>query len=205
MTKILKSKYKASRRLGASLWGSNKDSFNKKSTRPGQHGANPMHKLSDYGMHLRAKQRLKNHYGRITEKQFRNLFALARKQKGNTAECFIGLLETRLDAVIYRLGIAPTIFAARQFVSHCHITVNGKRVNIPSYRVSIGDEIAVKEASKQVPVIIESVQINAANVPDYFEFDAGKMSGKLLRIPTTADVPYPFDPEVHFIVEMYSK
>lgn len=204
MTKILSSKFKASRRLGTSIWGSGKDSFNKRSSRPGQHGANTMHKLSDYGLHLRAKQRLKNHYGRVTEKQFRNLFILARKNKGNTAEAFIGLLESRLDAVTYRLGIAPTIFAARQIVSHGHMRVNGKRVNIPSYRVAVGDIIEVKDSSKQLPIILESVK-NNSHVPDYFEFNAAKLSGKMLRVPLTSDVPYPFDPEVHLVVELYSK
>lgn len=205
MTKILSAKYKASRRLGVSIWGDNKDPFNKRNYRPGQHGQTTIVKNSDYGLHLKAKQRIKAHYGRINERQFRNTFALAQKMKGNTGENFIALLESRLDAVVYRMNIAASIFAARQLVTHGHIRVNGKKVNIPSYRLKVGDVINLKDSSAQLPVIIESVQKMSRTVPDYMEFDSNSMTGKFNRLPIISDVPYPFEPEVHFVVELYSR
>jgi small subunit ribosomal protein S4 len=205
VTKILSAKYKASRRLGVSIWGDDKDPFNKRNYRPGQHGQTTIVKNSDYGLHLKAKQRIKAHYGRINERQFRNLFSLADKMKGNTGENFIGLLESRLDAVVYRMNIASSIFGARQLVTHGHIKVNGKKVNIPSYSLKVGDEITLKDSSKQVITIVESVQKMTRTVPDYMEFDAGKLTGKFTRKPAISDVPYPFDPEVHFVVELYSR
>ncbi len=205
MTKVLKSKYKVSRRLGVSVWGDSKDAFNKRNYRPGQHGPSGLVKTSDHGIHLKAKQRLKNFYGRITEKQFRNTFKLASKAKGNSAEIFVGLLERRLDAVVYRMNLAPTIFAARQLVSHGHIVVNGKRLNIPSARVKVGvDVVGVAEKSRQLPIILESVARNDRKVPDYIEFDAKDLSGKISRLPITSDVPYPFEPDLNLIVEFYS-
>lgn len=205
MTKIIRSKYKASRRLGTSIWGDSKDAFNNNNTRPGQHGANTMVKVSDYGLHLKAKQRVKTHYGYITEKQFRNAFKKAASIKGNTGENFIGLLESRLDAIVYRMNIAPTIYSARQIVSHKHIKVNGKTVNIPSYKVSPGDVIELKESSKQITLIMGSVNNMTRAVPSYIEFDPKSMSGKFTRLPSISDVPYPFDPEVNLIVELYSR
>jgi small subunit ribosomal protein S4 len=206
MTKIVKAKFKASRRLGVSIWGSGKDAIHKKNYKPGQHGqTGMMPKISDYGMHLKAKQRIKVHYGRINEKQFRNIFASAQKMKGNTGENFIGLLERRLDAIIYRMNIAPTIFAARQLVTHGHITVNGKKVDIPSCRLSVGDEVALKDSSKQIPMILESVTKMERMVPDYISFESDDLKGKFVRVPVISDVPYPFDPEMHFLVELYSR
>ncbi|WP_342278937.1 30S ribosomal protein S4 [Candidatus Tisiphia endosymbiont of Myopa tessellatipennis] len=205
MTKIINSKYKASRRLGVSLWGDSKDAFNTRNYRPGQHGQNSMVKTSDYGLHLKAKQKLKCHYGRINEKQFRNTFTLAQKMKGNTGENFIALLERRLDAVIYRMNIAPTIFAARQFVTHGHIKVNGKKVNIPSIRLKEGDVIELKESAKQIPVILETASKQGKIVPSYLTFDSNSLSGQFVRIPVISDVPYPFELEVHLVVELYSR
>jgi len=205
VTKIISSKYKASRKLGVSLWGDSKDAFNTRNYRPGQHGQNSMVKTSDYGVHLKAKQKLKCHYGRINEKQFRNTFALAQKMKGNTGKNFIGLLERRLDAVIYRMNIAPTIFAARQFVTHGHIKVNGKKADIPSMRLKEGDVIELKESAKQIPVILETVSKQENTVPGYLTFDAHSLSGKFVRIPVISDVPYPFEPEVHLVIELYSR
>lgn len=206
MTKILSTKYKASRRLGVSIWGNDKDPFHKKNYRPGQHGQTPsMNKTSDYGMHLKAKQRIKAHYGRINERQFRNVFKLALKMKGNTGENFIGLLESRLDAVVYRMNIAATIFGARQLVTHGHICVNGKKVNIPSFRLKSGDVVTLKDSSKQLPVVIESVGKLSRQVPDYIDFDPAHVTGKFVRMPAISDVPYPFEPEVHFVVELYSR
>ncbi|HJD55822.1 MAG TPA: 30S ribosomal protein S4 [Rickettsia endosymbiont of Pyrocoelia pectoralis] len=205
MTKIVKSKYKASRRLGVSLWGDSKDAFNTRNYRPGQHGQNTMIKTSDYGLHLKAKQRLKCHYGRITEKQFRNIFAFAQKMKGNTGENFIGLLESRLDTLVYRMNIAPTIFAARQLVSHGHIRVNGRKADIASMRLKENDIIEIKESSKQIPVIKESISKQGQTTADYVSFDADSTSGKYLRIPTISDVRYPFEPEVNLVIELYSR
>lgn len=205
MTKILSAKYKASRRLGVSIWGDNKDPFNKRNYRPGQHGQTTIVKNSDYGLHLKAKQRIKAHYGRINERQFRNIFLLAQKMKGNTGENFIALLETRLDAVVYRMNLSNSIFGARQLVTHGHIKVNGQRVNVPSYRLKVGDVVTLKDASSRLPVIVESVEKMSRTVPDYMEFDANSMSGKFNRIPAISDVPYPFDPEIHFVVELYSR
>jgi small subunit ribosomal protein S4 len=206
LSKIVKAKYKASRRLGVSIWGNDKDPFHKKNYRPGQHGlSGAMIKASDYGLHLKAKQRIKSHYGRINEKQFRNIFTLARKMKGNIGENFIGLLERRLDAVIYRLNIAPTIFAARQLVTHGHILVNGKKLNIPSARLKEGDEVTLRESSRSMVPIVESVAKMARTVPDYMQFDPNNFTGKFMRIPAASDVPFPFQAEVHMVVEFYSR
>lgn len=205
MTKIISSKYKASRRLGVSIWGDSKDSFNKKNYRPGQHGQNTMTKTSDYGLHLKAKQKIKCHYGRVNERQFRNTFMLAQKMKGNTGENFVGLLERRLDVVVYRMNLAPTIFTARQLVSHGHIKINGKKVNIPSQRLKESDIVELKDSSKQIPVILESATKQSRTVPDYLSFDVNSMSGKLVRVPMISDVPYPFESEIHLVVELYSR
>jgi small subunit ribosomal protein S4 len=205
VTKILSSKYKASRRLGVSIWGDRKDPVHNNNTKPGQHGANTMAKVSDYGAHLKAKQRIKCHYGPITEKQFRNTFKKAQKMKGNSAENFLGMLERRLDAMVYRMNLAPTIFSARQLVSHKHIKVNGKYVNIPSYMVKIGDIVEIKDASREVLLVSEAVSKMSRRIPDYIEFDTKGMSGKMTRLPAIADVPYPFEPEFNMIVELYSR
>lgn len=204
MTKIVKAKYKVSRRLGNSIWGNEKDPFHTKNYRPGQHGSGNRGKVSDYGLHLNAKQTVKSHYGRVTEKQFRNVFKIASKMKGNTAENFAGLLERRLDMVIYRMNFAPTIFAARQLVAHCHVRLNGKKVNIASQRVKVGDKIEIKEAAKQIPVIMEAVQKLQRPVPDYLSMDPGKMEGEFLRVPMISDIPYPFQANFGKIIEYYS-
>lgn len=204
MTKIVKAKYKVSRRLGSSIWGNEKDPFHTKNYRPGQHGPGTRGKVSDYGLHLNAKQLVKNHYGRVTETQFRNIFKLASKMKGNTAENFAGLLEQRLDMVVYRMNFAPTIFAARQLVSHCHVRLNGKKVNIASQRVQVGDVIEIKDNSKDITNIMESIQKLSRPVPEYLAIDPAKMSGQLVRIPMISDIPYPFQPNFGKIVEYYS-
>lgn len=206
MTNILRSKYKASRRLGVSIWGSAKDSYNKKNYRPGQHGVEAAGgRPSDYGLHLQAKQRLKAHYGRVNERQFRNMFAEADRMRGNTGDNFIGLLERRLDSVVYRMTAAPTIFAARQMVSHKLIKVNGRKVNIPSYQVRVGDVVELVDSAKQMVNVTTSVQSRSRPVPDYIAFDENDISAKLSRIPTEADVPYPFEANVHLVVEYYSR
>jgi len=205
VTKIIKAKYKVSRRLGASVWGDGKDPIHTKNYRPGQHGAaSARNKTSDYGLHLQAKQIVKAHYGRMTEKQFRNTFALASKMKGNTAENFAGLLEKRLDMIVYRMNLAPSIFAARQLVSHGHIRLNGKKVNIPSQRLKENDVVEFKENSKQIVVYMASAQKQERSVPEYLTVDAGTMSGKFIRTPMISDIPYPFTADFGKIIEYYS-
>jgi len=204
VTKILKSKFKASRRHKVSIWGSDKDAFHTRNYRPGQHGASGQVKVSDYGIHLNAKQKLKKHYGMVTERQFKNLFKLAAKKKGNTGENFIGLLESRLDIIVYRMNLAPTIFAARQLVNHKHVKVNGKVVNIPSCRVSIGDEIELTDSAKKMFIVEAAVNKMERAIPDYLSFDPDTGRGKFFRVPQTSDVPYPFDPEINLIIEFYS-
>ncbi len=206
MTKRLDSKYKISRRLGVSLWGNDKDPFNKRGYAPGQHGAAAKRKKpSDYGTQLREKQKLRGYYGNITERQFRKIYQEAARLKGDTGENLIGLLESRLDTVVYRMGLVATPFAARQLVSHGHIRVNGKKVNIPSYIVSEGDEIEVREKSRQIAVILEMVQNPDRTVPEYIEFDKNEMKAKFIRAPKLAEVPYPVVMEPNFVIEYYSR
>jgi small subunit ribosomal protein S4 len=204
VTKITNAKFKASRRLGVSIWGDDKDPIHKRNYRPGQHGVSGQHKTSDFGAHLKEKQKLKLHYGTITEKQFRNTFKKASKKKGNTAEIFVAMLESRLDAVIYRLNLAPTIFAARQIVSHRHVKVNGRTANIPSMQLKPGDEVELKDKSKQIPVVVDAVENVKRPVPDYLELEAESRKGKFVREPYISDVPYPFEPQVNMVVEYYS-
>lgn len=205
MSKRLATKYKISRSLGVSLWGRAKDSFNVRNYGPGQHGpAGKKSIISDYGKQLRAKQQLKKYYNMI-EGQFRRSYAEAARRKGDTGENLIGLLESRLDAVVYRANFAPTIFAARQLVSHKHILVNGKKVNIASYLVKLGDVIEVKEKSRQIPLIAEAVQVMEREVPSYFEYDAKAMKATFLRLPKLEEVPYPVVMEPNLVVEFYSR
>lgn len=207
MTKILKSKYKASRRLRTSIWGDAKDPFLKKNYGPGMHGPSSRGtKPSDYGEHLKAKQILKSHYGRVTERQFKTDFMKADRKKGNTALNFISMLERRLDVVVYRLNFAPTIFAARQLVSHKHIKVNDKVVNIGSYKVKDGDIISIVEKAKTIPVVAESLQKPSRSVPSYLTLDAENFNGKFINSPDSiSSVPYPFEVDMNLIVEHYSK
>ena len=197
-------KYKISRRLGESLWGRAKDPVNRRSYGPGQHGQ-AKKKLSDYGQQLRAKQKLKAYYGNLTEKQFRKLYDEARRLKGDNSENLIGLLERRLDAVVYRMCVVPTPFAARQFVNHGHVKVNGRRVNIPSYTVKEGDVIELKDKSKELAIVLESVQSPERDVPEYIEFDEKAMKATFTRTPKLADVPYPVKMEPNLVVEFYSR
>jgi len=206
VTKRLDAKYKISRRLGVSLWGNDKDPFNKRGYAPGQHGAAAKRKKpSDYGTQLREKQKLRGYYGNITERQFRKIYQEAARMKGDTGENLIGLLESRLDTVVYRMGLASTPFAARQLVSHGHIRVNGKKVNIPSYNVAEGDEVEVKEKSRQIAVIMELVQTPHRTVPEYIEFDKNEMKAKFVRTPKLAEVPYPTIMQPNFVIEFYSR
>ena len=205
MTKRVRAKYKIDRRLGQNIWGRPKSPLNKRESRPGQHGERRQGKLSDYGQQLRAKQKLKGYYANITERQFRGIYEEAGRMKGSTSEHLIGLLERRLDAIVYRAKFVPTPFAARQFVSHGHVMVNGHRVNIPSYRCKIGDVVEVKEKGKQMPLLLEAIKSAERDVPDYIEADHGKMTAKLVRVPALSDVPYPVHMEPNLVVEFYSR
>jgi small subunit ribosomal protein S4 len=204
MTKRISSKYKIDRRLGVNLWGRPKSPVNKREYGPGKHGQRRF-KMSDFGVHLQAKQKLKGYYGNIGERQFRNYYREASRRKGDTGENLVGLLERRLDAVIYRMKFVPTVFAARQFVNHGHILVNGKRVNIPSYLVKEGDAIQLKEKSFEIPMVLEAIDSPERDVPDYVEVDYRKMKGTFIRTPKLADVPYPVQMEPNLVIEFYSR
>jgi len=205
VTKRTDAKYKISRRLGAALWGNAKDPFNKRGYAPGQHGIAKRKKTSDYGTQLREKQKLRGYYGNITERQFRKIYAEASRRRGDTGENLIGLLESRLDTVVYRMGVVASVFAARQFVNHGHVRVNGKKVNIPSYNVQEGDVIELKEKSKQMATVMGMIQNPERSVPEYIEFDNTAMKAKFIRVPKLAEVPYPVQMQPNFVIEFYSR
>lgn len=205
MTKRLNAKKKLSRKLGASLWGQAKDPFVKKNYKPGQHGKAMKGRTSDYGTQLRAKQKMKFYYGNISERQFFNTFMSAQKMKGDNSENFINLLESRLDVIVYRANFVPTIFAARQFVNHKHVLVNGKAVNIPSYRLKVGDVVSVREKSRKLNIVMESLQKMERDVASYLVLDKDLFTIKLTTEPTFAEVPYACEMEPHLITEFYSR
>lgn len=204
MTKRNESKYKINRRLGVNLWGRPKSPVNVRDYRPGQHGQR-RRKLSDFGTQLAAKQMLKGYYGNVGERQFRRYYAEAARRPGDTSEQLVGLLERRLDAVIYRMKFVPTIFSARQFISHKHIKVNGERVNIPSYLVNEGDVIEVVESARQMGLVLEAIESSERDVPDYIEVDHKALTGKFVRTPKFADIPYPVQMQPNLVVEFYSR
>jgi small subunit ribosomal protein S4 len=205
MTKRVQAKHKIDRRMGQNIWGRPKSPVNKREYGPGQHGQRRKGKLSDFGIQLKAKQKLKGYYANINERQFRGIYAEASRMPGDTSQNLIGLLERRLDAIVYRSKFATTMFAARQFVSHGHVKVNGKKANIASMRVRAGDTVEVVQRSKELPVVLEAAQLAERDVPDYLEVDHKAMTAKLTRIPTLSDVPYPVQMEPHFVVEYYSR
>jgi len=205
VTKRTAAKYKIDRRMGENIWGRAKSPVNRREYGPGQHGQRRKGKVSDFGLQLRAKQKLKGHYGDLTEKQFRKIFAEAERVRGDTGELLIGLLESRLDAVVYRAKFVPTVFAARQFVNHGHVLVNGKRVNIPSYRVQEGDLIEVRQKSKQLAVVLEAVGLSERDVPDYIEADHSKLTATFVRRPGLADVPFAVQMEPNLVIEYYAQ
>jgi small subunit ribosomal protein S4 len=205
MTKRNEAKYKIDRRMGQNIWGRPKSPVNRREYGPGQHGQRRKGKLSDYGVQLRAKQKLKGYYANISERQFRGIYEEAIRMKGDSGAHLIALLERRLDAVVYRAKLVPTIFAARQFVNHGHIKVNGRRVNIPSFRCKVGDFVEVKDASKQLALVLEATGLAERDVPDYIEVDHSKMTAKFARVPLITDVPYPVQMEPHLVVEYYSR
>ncbi|PCJ58226.1 MAG: 30S ribosomal protein S4 [Rhodospirillaceae bacterium] len=207
MTKRLQSKYKINRRLGVNLWGRPKSPVNRREYGPGQHGQTNQRRrrVSDFGTQLSAKQKLKGYYGNIGERQFRNVYQEAVRQKGDTGERLIGLLERRLDIIVYRMKFVPTVFAARQFVNHGHIRVNGQRVTIPSYRVKEGDVIEIKEKSRELIIVLDAVQSQERDVPEYIDVDHKEMKGTFVRVPALGDVPYPVQMEPNLVVEFYSR
>ena len=205
MSKRSSAKYKIDRRMGQNIWGRPKSPVNKREYGPGQHGQRRKQKLSDFGTQLKAKQKLKGYYANISERQFQRIYAEAARMKGDTSQNLIGLLESRLDAIIYSAKFVPTPFAARQFVSHGHIRVNGKKVNIPSYRCKVGDVIEVRERSKQLGLVLESVDLAERDVPEYVEADHSKMTARYVRQPAFSDVPYPVMMEPNLVDEFYSR
>jgi small subunit ribosomal protein S4 len=209
MTKRAQAKGKIDRRHGQNIWGRPKSPVNKREYGPGQHGQRRKGKLSDFGTQLRAKQKLKGYYGNISERQFKNIYYEAIRRTGDTSEHLVGLLESRLDAIVYRAKFVPTVFAARQFINHGHVQVNGKRVNIASYRAKPGDKpgdvITVKDASKELALVLEASQAPERDVPEYIGADHNKMTATFLRVPALSDVPYPVHMEPHLVVEFYSR
>ena len=191
--------------MGENIWGRPKSPVNRREYGPGQHGQRRKGKLSDYGVQLKAKQKLRGYYGNISEKQFRGIYHDAIRMKGDSGAHLIGLLERRLDAVVFRAKFAPTPFASRQLINHGHILVNGKKVNIASFRCKVGDVIEVKEKSKQLALVLESQALAERDVPDYIELDGAKMTAKFARIPALSDVPYAVRMEPHLVVEYYSR
>ncbi len=197
-------KYKIDRRLGCNLWGRPKSPFNRREYGPGQHGQRRK-KPTDFGTQLMAKQKLKGYYGNIGEKQFRKYYEQATSRKGDTSENLIEILERRLDAVVYRMKFVPTVFAARQFVSHGHVLVNGVRVTIPSYQVKDGDVLEVREKAREIPMVLEAINSVEREVPEYVDVDHSKMTGTFVRGPQIADVPYPVQMEPNLVIEFYSR
>ena len=205
MSKRLNSKHKIDRRLGCNLWGRPKSPYNKREYGPGQHGQNRRRKPTDFGIQLRAKQKMKGYYGNIGEKQFHKYYVEAVRRRGDTGENLVEILERRLDAVIYRAKFVPTVFAARQFVNHGHILVNGKRVNIPSYLVKDGDLVQVKAKSRELPLVLQGLESVERDVPDYIEVNYKDVAVTYIRGPKLADVPYPVQMEPNLIIEFYSR
>ena len=205
MTKRLKSKHKVDRRLKVNLWGRPKSPFNSRAYPPGQHGQSKKGKPTDYGIQLQAKQKLKSYYGNINERQFRNIYRKALSKRGDTTENLIGILERRLDTLIYRCKFAPTVFAARQMINHGHIKVNKKKVNVSSYLVKETDTIEVREKSKKLNVIDGSMQNKERDVPGYIQLDEKNKSVKLVRVPKFSEVPYPVIMEPSLVIEYYSR
>ena len=205
MTKRLNSKHKVDRRLKVNLWGRPKSPFNTRAYPPGQHGQTKSSKPSDYGIQLQAKQKLKCYYGNMNERQFRNMYKKAIMKKGDTAENLIGLLERRLDAVIYRSKLSNTIFSSRQLINHGHVRVNGKKVNISSYQVKEDDSIEIRDKSKQLALIDIALANKEREVPEYLQLDEKNKKVKFVRIPKFEEVPYPVVMEPNLVIEFYSR
>ena len=205
MTKRLASKHKVDRRLKVNLWGRPKSPFNSRNYPPGQHGKSKRGKLSDYGIQLEAKQKMKFYYGNMNERQFRNAYRKAIKKKGNTTENLVGFLERRLDTVVYRAKLATTVFSARQIINHGHIKVNGTKVNVPSYLIETKDIIEIKDKSKDLNVIVGALDNKEREVPDYIQMDEKNRKVKLIRVPKFSEIPYPTIMEPNLVIEYYSR
>ena len=205
MTKRLNSKHKVDRRLKVNLWGRPKSPFNTRAYPPGQHGQSKSAKPSDYGIQLQAKQKLKCYYGNMNERQFRNMYKKAIMKKGDTAENLIGLLERRLDAVVYRSKLSNTIFSSRQLINHGHVRVNGKKVNISSYQVKEEDSIEIRDKSKQLALIDIALANKERDVPEYLQLDEKNKKVKFVRVPKFEEVPYPVVMEPNLVIEYYSR
>lgn len=206
MTKILRTKYKASRKLLTDIWGRAKDSLKKRNYKPGQHGKRMYVVLSDYGIHFKEKQKVKAHYGRVSEKQIKRYFNKAKNSKGNTATNFFSSLERRLDVVVYRANLALTIFGARQLVSHKHIRVNDKMVNIASYSLNPNDVISLSDKASRFNFISDSLDNKERIVPDYIELDKKNKKAKLLNlVEDPSEVPFPFKLDFNLVIEYYSR
>ena len=205
MTKRLKSKHKVDRRLKANIWGRPKSPFNSRAYPPGQHGQNKKGKPTDYGIQLQAKQKLKAYYGNINERQFRNIYRKALSKRGDTSENLIGLLERRLDTVVYRAKFAPTVFSARQLINHGHIKVNKKRVNISSFMIDDSDIIELAEKSKKLTMVEGAQQSKERDIPEYIKSDSKNKSIQLVRVPKFSEVPYPVIMEPNLVIEYYSR
>ena len=205
MTKRLESKHKVDRRLKVNLWGRPKSPFNSRNTPPGQHGNKRHSRPSDYGIQLQAKQKLKSYYGNINERQFRNFYRKAIKKRGDTVENLIGLLEKRLDIIVYRAKFALTVFSSRQLINHGHIKVNGKKVNIPGYLLKEEDVIELREKSKQLETVDVSLASKERDVPEYLQLDEKQKKIKFVRTPKFAEVPYPVLMEPNLVIEYYSR
>ncbi|MGH6717752.1 MAG: 30S ribosomal protein S4 [Alphaproteobacteria bacterium] len=204
MTKRLASKYKICRRFGVNLWGRPKSPTNRREYGPGQHGQRRK-KPTNFGIQLMAKQRLKGYYANMSERQFRRTYEEAIRRRGDTIENLIGLLESRLDVVVYRMKFVPTMWSARQLVNHGHVRVNGRRVNIPSYQCQEGDAIELGPKAREMALVLEAAQSAERDVASYLEVDHKAMKGSFVRRPQFSDVPYPVQMEPHMVVEFYSK
>jgi len=205
MTKRIRAKHKVDRRLKVNLWGKPKSPFNTRNYPPGQHGQSRKGKPTDYGIQLNAKQKLKAYYGNINERQFRNIYRKAIKKRGDSTENLVGLLETRLDTIIYRSKFAPTVFAARQLINHGHFRVNKKKVNVSSYRVREDDLIEIKDKSKSLIIIEGSLVNKERDVPEYIQLDSKNKTTKLVRVPKFSEIPYPTVMEPKLVIEYYSR
>ena len=202
--KRVSSKHKIDRRLGVNLWGRPKSPLNMRDYAPGQHGQRRK-KPTDYGVQLMAKQKLKGYYGNIGEKQFKKYYVEAVRRKGDTGANLVGILECRLDAIIYRMKLAPTVFSCRQLINHGHVNVNGKRCNISSRMIKVGDVISLKDKAKTIPAVLQAIETPERDVPDYIDVDYSKFSGGILRIPAPDEIPYPVQMETNLVIEYYSR
>ena len=205
MSKRIQAKYKIDRRMGENIWGRPKSPVNRREYGPGEHGQRRRGKTSDYGLQLKAKQKLKGYYANISEKQFRRIYDEAQRLRGDSSENLIGLLERRLDAVVYRAKFVPTVFAARQFVSHGHVKVNGRRANIPSMRLKVGDVVEVRDKSKQLALVLEAIDSPERDIPEYLDVDHKKLTASITRVPALSEVPYPVMMEPNLVIEFYSR